>query len=368
MSQESPKTLSLLALLTLLALFSCAEMNDKHDEFLQRGETVYIGKVDSVKAFPGQERVLMQYWVSDPRAKSITIAYGVNNSSIKEVEVPEHEPSAPLETIIDHLPEGSSSFLWVTHDRNGNKSILFENIVNVYGEVYRQNLLNRRITETLLADDGVVTIRWAGSSSAEEIGIELNYTDKAGAAVTELHPDMEGKTILDNIDIAKGLQYSTLYKPVSIAIDTFRTSLTKIPLERMVNFALNKPVTASDFFNNNAKYQPSNAVDGDYATNAPQWLSNASGEHWLEIDLQDECTVNRFKTWNGSGAYNNPIDRLKLQAWMGGEWVDVADSGTGNTDPCYSADFTPVTTSKVRLYAYNQVRLYEIAVYSVITY
>jgi beta-glucanase (GH16 family) len=141
-----------------------------------------------------------------------------------------------------------------------------------------------------------------------------------------------------------------------------------------INVALGKPVTASDVYSTAAEHQPANAVDGNYYTSAPRWLSNGSvngmDEHWLEIDLQGEYSISSFKTWNGNAGYEYPVTRLKLQAWIDGDWVDVADSGAGknNTDPCYGADFEPVATNKVRLYAYSRVRLFEIAVYGIMMY
>jgi hypothetical protein len=133
------------------------------------------------------------------------------------------------------------------------------------------------------------------------------------------------------------------------------------------NVALGKPVTASDIIDpDNAAFQPENAVDGIYATSTPRWVSTGEGEHWLEIDLQGEYRISSFKTWNGNLSYEYPVERLKLQAWIGNGWVDVADSGPENVDPCYGAYFEPVTTGKVRLYTYSQTRLIEIMVFSMI--
>ena len=80
-----------------------------------------------------------------------------------------------------------------------------------------------------------------------------------------------------------------------------------------------------------------------------------------------------FKTYVGSGGnFSHPMDKFEFQALVDGEWVTIV-SETGNTDPQYGKDFEEeVLTSKVRYYvpAYenNQVRLYELEVYSTITY
>jgi hypothetical protein len=144
-------------------------------------------------------------------------------------------------------------------------------------------------------------------------------------------------------------------------------SLVFIPVP-LINFALNKPVVSSDTLTSGGvTYLPGYAVDGKYKEDdGSRWISTGSGEHWLEIDLQGEYTVTGFKTYSGrNSTYNggDAITRLKLQIFQEGDWFDVHDSGTGNGDATYGATLaTPVVTSKVRLYAYSQARLYEIEI------
>lgn len=357
------KNIFLLASIAVL-MCCCEQMNDKHDEFLARGETVYIGKVDSVTSFPGNGRLLLRYWLSDPRAKKVTVYWGVNNANSKELTVDAHERTKPLDLYFESLAEGNYTFKWISGDQHGNKSMVFEKLAAVYGPLYQEKILNRRITETKVDNNDAVSVTWAGASSDEEIGVEIFYTDKTGKAVKEYYAKPATMPILTNIDYTKGATYRTLYKPEPTAIDTFYTNPVSLGIVKSINVSQGKPVTASDILDPaNATQQPANAVDGKYGTSDTRWVSTAAGEHWLEIDLQGEYSINSFKTWNGSTGYNNPIAKFSFQAWVDGAWKNLV-TVTGNTDAQYGADFTPVTTSKVRFYAYNQVRLYEIAVYS----
>jgi len=56
----SLKRLIILACI-ILATAGCEKMNDKHKPWLENGEIIYIGKVDSLESFAGNERILFQY-------------------------------------------------------------------------------------------------------------------------------------------------------------------------------------------------------------------------------------------------------------------------------------------------------------------
>jgi hypothetical protein len=365
------KNLFLMALIAV-CLTGCAKMNDKHDEFLARGETVYIGKVDSVRSFPGKERLLMKYWISDPRAKNITIYWDVNDSQSREIPVPAHAPSDALEVLFDganSLPEGSYTFHWVSSDQHENKSMPFEKIAAVYGALYQEKLLNRRILETIPDDDaGQLTIKWAAASSEEETGIELQYTTTGGEVRNNRYPASLLTTLtLDDIDFTKGVTYRTLYIPEPTAIDTFYTETARASIVKIINVARDKPIVSSDDLN--ATYPAEKAVDGQLG-DASRWVSSASGsEHWIEIDLQGEYTINSYAFWNGSSNnyFNNPLASFKLQAWVNDAWIDAHASAVPNDGP-FSTDFPPVTTTKVRFVSPTQTRIYELEVYSKIVY
>lgn len=361
---------NILFFLIPVLLGSCAKMNDKHDEFLARGETVYIGKVDSVTAFPGKERLLMKYWLRDPRAKSITVSWGVNNSESITVDVKPHAPSDTLDVYFDSLSEGSYTFNWVSMDQHGNKSMVYEKIASVYGPLYQEKLLNRRATEARVNDNDNVEITWAGVTSDEEIGIEIYYTDKVGNTVEVYCPKLPTTQTLTDVDYFKGITYHTLYKPEPTAIDTFYTELTQLDISRIVNVTQGKFVTHSDC--DPAANTGQMVVDGITETGASRWVSNNKNtEHWVVVDLQGTYSINAFKMWRDVSQAAQKMKQFKLQVYVDDQWKDIV-SESSNEEALYYKEFTSVETTKVRLYvpAYtdNRARVYEIAVYSVIKY
>ncbi|MDR1676229.1 MAG: discoidin domain-containing protein, partial [Tannerella sp.] len=288
------------------------------------------------------------------------------------ISVPVHAPSDELQVFFDGadaLAEGSYTFHWVSSDQHENKSMVFEKIASVYGALYQEKLLNRRILETI-PDDAAqkLTIRWAPGSSEEEIGIELQYTTTGGELKTDRYPrNLVTTLILDDIDFTKGVTYRTLYVPEPAAIDTFYTATTRASIVKITNVARGKPAVSSD--NLNATYPAEKAVDGQLG-DASRWVSSASGsEHWIEIDLQGEYSINSYAFWNGSSNNysNNPLASFKLQAWINDAWIDAHASAVPNDGP-FSTDFPPVTTTKVRFVTPTQTRIYELEVYSKIVY
>jgi hypothetical protein len=356
-------------------------MNDKHDRYLQDGETIYIGKVDSVKAFPGDKKIMFRYWLSDPRAKSLTIYWSNRRDSVI-IPVTPHLATDSFDIIIGNqktIAENNYTFQWISWDDLGNSSVVFEKNATVYGDRYQSRLINKIVSAVELSGNNIV-VNWAAPTSEDDIGIELTYTDLDNNLITSYFsnkdlvyeitdasgmPKNRYKSEIENIDFTKGLKYRTLYIPEPAAIDTFYTQKASVEIIYAQNVARGKNAVSSD--NLNANFPASNAVDGSF-TDPSRWVSGASGEHWLEIDLGEEYLIDGFKTWNGSGgAFNTPIPKFDFRIWVDGAWQTVV-AVNNNTNAQYGASFEPVATTKVRFYSYSQTRLFEIEVYSTVRY
>lgn len=146
--------------------------------------------------------------------------------------------------------------------------------------------------------------------------------------------------------------------------------------EELINVAIDKPAQDSD---HEASATGKFAVDGDRYDIMSRWLSaDNTSEHWVEIDLIDQCAIGGLGLWLCS---YSPQPMWRFQAWIGGEWTTVVsedhldlntlpDADIPTAHPCkvYYKDFDHVLTDRVRWYfpSYtpnNRSNVYEIEVY-----
>ena len=356
----------------ILGTASCEKMNDKHKPWLEDGEIIYIGKVDSLKAFAGDERVLFRYWISDPRVKTLHISWSLGNESM-EVTVPEHLVVEPFDLYVGrnekNIVEGNHTFHWTTRDHHGNRSVVYESTANVYGQNYQSRLSNRPLISAE-ADGTDVTLTWGGITNNDEIGVNVSYTTTSDIPVTNRYSSDEANTVvISDVKLTEPVTYRTFFIPEATAIDTFSTIPQKVDIQTIVNVVLNKPVTHSDFL---SPYEGQLAVDGDRASNTSRWVSDDSNNaHWIEVDLQGSFSISAFGIWRDLQTASQRMPQFRLQAWIDGAWQTVV-SEENNEVAVYNREFEPVTTDRVRLYippyTNNRVRLFEFEVYSVIRY
>ncbi|MFV0591884.1 MAG: DUF4998 domain-containing protein [Draconibacterium sp.] len=366
--------LYIFSILSVVVLFtSCSDMNDIHDMYLENGERLYIGKVDSLKAYPGNERVKLVFWASDPRAKTVGFYWYPNNDSMF-VDIEHTSNSDSFEVVIGgtgsekSIPEGNYTLKVVTNDNKGHYSVPFEKIMTIYGPKLQSTLTNRIIKSIAFEEsEGLLSVFFSGPVSDKELGVGISYTDKNGILQNLYIPDSSigDQTDIPNVDPSKGVKYQTYFLPDPTAIDTFVTEPERIEIVQTINVALNKPVMVSDILRDD--FPGSNAVDGIIADNS-RWVSSASGEHWIEIDLEGEYPVHSFEIWNGSGGkVNTPLPDLRFQVFVDGEWQTIVEE-TANTNANYVAVFDEITTSKVKFLTNTQTRIFELAVYVTVRY
>jgi hypothetical protein len=363
----------LLAGIILLAA-GCDSMNDKHRPWLENGETIYIGKIDSLKSFAGDQRALFRYWISDPRVKTLTVSWALGKESL-EIDVPSHAPEEPFEIYIGknekNIAEGNHTFRWTARDSHGNRSVVFENGASVYGQRYRSRLTSR----PLLGAEAIgndVTLTWGGMTDDDEVGIRVQYTTHTTEtpAVRYFTSAEATSALIPDVKLTSPLTCQTLYLPEPTAIDTFATDAQKAAIQSTINVVLNKPVTHSDA--DPAANTGQMAVDGVTSGNPTRWVSNSSNsEHWIEVDLQGAFSINAFRMWRDLGNAAQRMKQFRLQAWKDGVWQNIV-AEDNNEVAIYYKEFESITTDKVRLYippyTDNRARVFEIEVYSIIRF
>ena len=142
-------------------------------------------------------------------------------------------------------------------------------------------------------------------------------------------------------------------------------TLYSLNLYSQVNVAVNKPVTVdSETFS-----QPAwKAVDGLNYSNVNRWTSQSTGyPHWIEVNLEQEYRVESINFYTGFYGDNHPVYAYQLQSWTGSAWTDIVHR-TNNSTPVVKEIFSPVSTSKIRLYASSgegpSLMMYEIEIFA----
>ena len=209
----------LLLLIVAGAFVACTKMEDTYKEFVQNGEIIYTGRVDSVKTYPGNNRIaLTMLLLSDPKIIKVKVLWNNKaDSAVKDVV-----RTTGVDTVkfmLTNMPEGTYAFEIYTYDNQGHSSIKTEAIGIVYGQNYVNSLFNRPLKSMIYAASKA-TLKWYGPS-AQTVGQQINYTDSFNVAKDVFVPKADTMTVLTNFKKGATFQYRTLYLPAVNAIDTF---------------------------------------------------------------------------------------------------------------------------------------------------
>jgi hypothetical protein len=211
-------------LLTALTVFSCSKMNDVHQEYLDRGETVYAAKVDSIIVRTGNKRAQLDLYYSINRIKKCVIYWNVRNDSLV-VDLPAPNPNGHS-VILNNLSEGSYAFEIFTVDGSNNRSLVVETSGRVYGDNYAISLANANITNAEFVN-GAAEIEWAVSVGDNGIvAVQGRYQDKDNVqhdTTLLISSGASGKTIIRDFLKGSKFEYRTLYQPTPLSLDVFYT-------------------------------------------------------------------------------------------------------------------------------------------------
>ncbi|HET9571683.1 MAG TPA: DUF4998 domain-containing protein [Bacteroidales bacterium] len=217
-------------------LFSCGPMDETYRDFIKNGEIIYTGKVDSLKAFPGKNRMKLTWQlVSDPKITKNVVYWNDFKDSLS-IDVVKTDSVDRISVVIDSLDEKVYTFVVYSYDAAGHSSVKSSVIGTVYGNNYTSTLYNRSISSNAFntAKD-TLTIKWFGVS-AQAVVMNINYTDVTNAlrSVTDVpvkdpnFPNrakaLADKTFLPKYKQGTSFTYRTGYMPNSDCIDTVYTN------------------------------------------------------------------------------------------------------------------------------------------------
>lgn len=217
-----------------IVLVACRKMDDYKDKYLTGGSTTYTGKVDSVKAHPGDGRIMLSgLLIADPKITEMRI-YWNNKTDSFVLPVNRTAGVDTVRAILNNMEEGVKTFTLITIDKYGNRSVDVTITGRVFGEVYKSLLLNRTIKESLFDGDSV-SLDWnVLDASTGALGCELKYTDNSNSVQTVFVNRTDSKTILKNYKLGTKFNYRTLFLPDTLAIDTFYSQYQDVSVKSEV--------------------------------------------------------------------------------------------------------------------------------------
>lgn len=350
----------------LVLMLSCNDMSEQHQEWMVDGEINYVGKIDSLTTFGGNERIEFQCYLSDPRVKFLNVMWndlGVDYQV--RVPVPVHEADEMFSFIIggnEEISENEFSFSIISDDDKKTVSIPFQALGKVYGPKYQQSLRNRLVTSFEEADGGIY-LEFSAAINADDQGIELMYNN--GLEILELtftSEDLVDRIFLESPDFSTPISFTTVYKPLN-SIDTFKADVIIPSIEKLENIALGKPVISSS--NLNDTYVPEKVVDGIIGDNASRWINaRVAGVHWIEVDLEGEFGIEKVIVYD-----DTPVSDFLLEVEVNGVWQDL--QVVGNSQKVFTGVYSGINASKIR-YSFEPpaisdlVRMFEFEVYSLV--
>jgi hypothetical protein len=213
----------------VIAFASCKKMDDYKKYIEDQPVLNYTGKVDSVKVFSGQNRVLIQgLLVSDPKIKEARIYWDGRRDSIV-VPINRTFGVDTLKAAINNLEDRVYNFEIVTFDDQGNKSVKVYAFGRSYGQNYLLSLINRPIAvNSLKTYDNTFSATF--SNVDRTLGIfatEVKYTDQNGTEKIKRLGIDENALSLTNVKIGEKMSYRSLYLPDTLCLDTFYTDFTE---------------------------------------------------------------------------------------------------------------------------------------------
>ncbi|MDR2425365.1 MAG: hypothetical protein LBD59_11705 [Prevotellaceae bacterium] len=272
----------LIAAIGFCATVSCEDMNSLHQEYLDRGELIYPGKVDSINIYPGIEKVKFEWEVkADPRISKVEIHWseGVEAKKREYPVIRTEDGSFIMSALIDSIPEGSYNFEFITWDDAGNRSLASTRAVDIYGN---SGYLAHRLAKTTRLGNGTL-IAWQPADSSM-VRVELSYTDLDGLQQqTTVLPEEKNTIVLHQGEI----QMVTVYKK-PLDLDTLRATAKTLPVSTSLAKTIVKEgtsiITAVDFDlgGEGVAYH-----DSDSSNEGNNDYRGALGEENCPVDIQN---------------------------------------------------------------------------------
>lgn len=314
-----------------VALVSCSKWDD-FKKYTAAGETVYSGKMDSVKIYPGNQRVkLVGLLAADPKITKCKITWNDGADSV----VYAITKGVGIDSFIRifNVPEGEHNFTILTYDAVGNKSVKVFAQGKAYGPKYESGLVNRVASAVLNANNQIVITWNVLDVSSGGLGTWIHYTKTTGIADSVYVPASESSTTLNDFKDQTALKMRTLYRPTTTCIDTLQSKLESVPYD----------VTSLYLSNMGPGFQKA-TISGRWGTLAAPWITNAAAKNKGGVNggfSSDAGGVICWETYGNTPVTNGIVYQPTATALPAGKYIvsfdEFSEIQTNSTVYCVAA-------------------------------
>lgn len=309
-------------------LTSCETGDELHMEWLNKGEHIYAGKVDSVAVHGGFKRVNLETDVTVKNLEKVMIYW---NSYTDSVSIPVNQEKGMFNVTIENMEEQSYVFNVVTVDIYGNRSLPFEAVGEVFGDYYVSTLANRRY-KALVSISGKVRLDFNPALDGT-LFTEVSYTNTNDETVNVKVLPTEESLLMD--DYKSNMTYRSGFKPNELALDTFYTEyFTKFPERLQIDKAAWSIVDFSSEHSSGGDHRVLNTIDGDPATSwhtLVTWSGGKDYPHHVVIDLGAPTMVTEMDLFNDIDA-GDKWGPAKFEIFVSEDNVDFTLVGEFDSD------------------------------------
>lgn len=323
-----------------MAAGGCSDINEMQREWLDRGETVYVGKLDSIVVRSGLGRVQLEgdtrYMRSAVRCE---VRFGDQVREFATRDIVGEDGIARMP--IGSLDEGSHYFYVTTHDAAGNKSIRTEVFGEVYGDEYRLLQRPKKVMEMIptLTD---MTLNWSANNKA--VRVEVEYETLHGVERRVLDGDVTSTVIASDWKRGGKIRSVTYIEPDEKALDVIDLNPVEQNFPEVVEFEVPKNTFAEVSLPTDIDGRgyggvgPKGMWDGVAGNDQTKRYHSRNQEgvpHHLTFDMGVYADLSKVKIWGSSdNSFWNP---KRVQLW-GREDLAGAETTLPSDDPGWETE------------------------------
>lgn len=317
---------------------SCSDITDMQREYLDRGETLYVGRLDSIKFRGGLHRVQMEGLLNYARSASRCVVSWDDQSQEYAIDAISNGDTAKV--LIEDLEEGTYRFFIQTFDEEGNKSVKSECYGYVYGDEYIMSQSPKFIIE-MVPDPDKMVLKWNVSDNA--VKVQLSYENLSGEMVRQILPgDVKDTEITDWKEGGK-IECITYTLPEENALDTIPLTPYVQYFPTDVDYEVNKAlfkavILPTDILGNGYEGRIEGIWDGVAGSGSSNRYHSADGEgvpHHLTFDMGVYADLTRFSI-EGREDYHN-WNPKHFQLW-GIDSIENAETILPSSDPGWEVE------------------------------